>query len=177
MAAENGYTVRALTMHDMDTKGADVVNQINALYQILSRHGSRATFASLCQSIRAPFNRHFVALSPDNIIVGMGTYAVVRTARGLRASLEDLCVDPSHRELGLGTDLASCVIQAALADGMTNLDLVSPFNPDTDCNPISHRIYRRLGWKQVPGRVYMMRLKLAIVNPNGPGTTTVDVAG
>jgi ribosomal protein S18 acetylase RimI-like enzyme len=102
----------------------------------------------------------------------MATYAVLRLARGLRASLEDVCVDPDHRGLGIGTKLTSAVIMAAQADGMTNLSLVSPFNPDSVCNPISYRIYRKLGWEQIPGSQYLMRLQLASVN-----TATLDLSG
>lgn len=168
-----GYTVRYLTMKDMDhVTGPRVVEELNELYGILSPQGARVTFVGLCMSIRSPLTRHFVAMTQDGHIVGMGTLAATQLARGPRLSLEDVFVHPDHRCNGLGTELALAVIRAARACGMASLDLVAPSNPDSVCNPVSYRIYVRLGWRQIHGAQYLMRLNLRAVDLSDLGPTS-----
>ena len=86
---------------------------------------------------------------PDGPIVGTATLVLVKSPAGTHARLEDLVVDESAREQGVGEALTREIIRLAGEGGARYLALTS--NPRREA---ANRLYQRMGFKPWETNVY-----------------------
>jgi ribosomal protein S18 acetylase RimI-like enzyme len=91
----------------------------------------------------------FVARSADGNIAATATLAAYRTPTGLHAWIEDVVVDASYRDHGIGTRISQEVIGHARRLGAVTLSLTS--HPEREA---ANRLYQRLGFIQWQTNLY-----------------------
>jgi ribosomal protein S18 acetylase RimI-like enzyme len=105
----------------------------------------------LAQMIESPNTVLFIAYDHEiqGRIIGALTLIVYRIPTGLHAWIEDVIVDASARNRGVGEALCRAAIERAQVFGVTTLDLTSrPSRED------AIRLYKRLGFVERESRVY-----------------------
>lgn len=91
----------------------------------------------------------FIARDSCGVIVGSLTLALFRIPTGLRAWIEDVVVDASARNLGIGEALCKTALERAKKRGASMVDLTSrPLREAAD------RLYRKLGFELRETNVY-----------------------
>ena len=98
--------------------------------------------------------RVFVAREGERVLGMASLLYTVSTAQGGRAALfEDLIVRPEHRGKGIATALLRHVVEAARAEGVTRLSLLTDRG-----NKRAQALYRKLGF--AASTMTPMRLQL-----------------
>lgn len=92
-------------------------------------------------------------LIDEGTVVGFAVLVVFTTLTGKRAWLEDVVVDTSVRNRGIGQHLVRAVVEAATSAGCRTLDLTS--RPSREA---ANRLYRRCGFEQRTTNVWRRQL-------------------
>ncbi|WP_420638995.1 GNAT family N-acetyltransferase [Candidatus Poriferisocius sp.] len=108
---------------------------------------------ALGEIVASDATRLLVARSGNGDIVGSLTLVVVRIPTGLRAIIEDVVVDESHRGLGVGRALNEVALEMAQRAGAVTVDLTS--RPSREA---ANRLYLRLGFEVRDTNVYRYTL-------------------
>jgi ribosomal protein S18 acetylase RimI-like enzyme len=118
----------------------------------LSSSALPPTAAELGEIIASPACRLFVARL-DGRLVGSLTLVLFRIPTGLRAWIEDVVVDGSARDSGVGAELNRAAVAEAKRFGAKTVDLTS--RPSREA---ANRLYQRLGFAPRNSTVYRFEL-------------------
>jgi GNAT superfamily N-acetyltransferase len=145
-----GVTVREARPEEYDAIGELTV----AAYSIFPEVADQGYLAELRDVAgRAAFCPVYVALDDDGHVVGGATYVpgpdnpLAESERPGEAGIRMLAVAPSAQGQGLGTALASALLERARADGRRGIALLS-----LPAMTGAHRLYERLGFHRAPDR-------------------------
>ena len=86
-------------------------------------------------------------------IIGMGSIILVQALTGLKALIEDVVVDESHRGKKLGEKIVRGLIEKARERNAKYMDLTS--NPQRKA---ANKLYKKLGFKKRETNVYRLEL-------------------
>jgi len=117
----------------------------------LSSSNPPPTHAQLAEIVSSPATVLFIARDPDHggEIVGTLTLALFRIPTGLRAWIEDVVVDASARNRGVGEALNQAALRRAAARGASTVDLTS-----RPSRAAANRLYQRIGFTRRDTNVY-----------------------
>jgi ribosomal protein S18 acetylase RimI-like enzyme len=127
---------------------AGLVEAMAHLVSQLSSSASIPTVDDLQAIVDSPCTTLLLARD-DGRIVGSLTLAVFRIPTGVRAWIEDVVVDPSHRGKGVGEALSREAVRVARTKGARTIELTS--RPTREA---ANRLYVRLGFKPRETNVY-----------------------
>ena len=107
------------------------------------------------KEILASKNVHFFIAELDNQeIVGMLTIATYDTPSGTKAWIEDVIVDESQRDNGIGKALVLFAINYSKSLGAKSVGLTS-----RPSRTVANRLYQKMGFVQYETNVYKYPLK------------------
>ncbi len=140
-----------MTVEEITEVGPEVREAVARLVPQLSRSAPVPTDEELAEIVASPATLFLAARSPgpDRRIVGLLTLAVFRIPTGVRAWIEDVVVDESHRGQGVGGALAREALRRAEAAGARTVDLTS--RPSREA---ANRLYLSLGFVVRETNVY-----------------------
>jgi ribosomal protein S18 acetylase RimI-like enzyme len=99
--------------------------------------------------VDSPTTRLLVARDADGDVVGCLTLAVFRIPTGVRAWIEDVVVDQTARNQGVGEALSRHALKLAEGAGARTVELTS--RPEREA---ANRLYARLGFESRDTNVY-----------------------
>ena len=124
----------------------DQVNQITALYRHEGWWSKTADDPDQVKGIIAGSHLFMVAQKGDEI-VGMGRALSDRTSD---AYIQDVTVKKEYRSRGIGTRIIKELIRRLRSDGIDWIGLIAERG--------SHGFYSRLGFKEMPNALPMLRI-------------------
>lgn len=142
---------KIMKIAEVTTATDEIVAAFRRLIPQLSESELPPSQDELTQMIESPNTFLFVAYDGDirDKIIGTLTLLVYRIPTGLHAWIEDVVVDASARNQGVGEALCRAAIRRAQVLGVTTLDLTSrPSRED------AIRLYKRIGFVERESRVY-----------------------
>ncbi|MDE3087219.1 MAG: GNAT family N-acetyltransferase [Acidobacteriota bacterium] len=133
----------------------EVVAALQRLLPQLSSSAPPPTEDDVRAMVESPAVALLVArLGHGGDVVGSLTLATFRIPSGLRAWIEDVVVDASVRNKGVGAALTDAAVAKARAMGCRNVDLTS--RPSREA---ANRLYQRLGFVARETNVYRKSLE------------------
>ncbi len=139
----------AVRVEVVEKVDADLVEAVGSLLPQLSSTSPAPGSEDLAVVVGSPATSLLVARDPAGAIVGMLTLVVLRLPTGVKAAIEDVVVDGSHRGKGAGAALVGAALEAALASGARSVDLTSrPSRIE------ANRLYQKLGFELRETNVY-----------------------
>jgi ribosomal protein S18 acetylase RimI-like enzyme len=142
----------AVSVEEATEPTAELVEALARLVPQLSRSAPPIGHAEVAELVASPVVRLLVARD-DGAIVGSLSLVVFRIPTGVRAWIEDVIVDESARQKGVGEALTAEAIRLADAAGARTVDLTS--RPSREA---AHRLYSKLGFEIRETGVYRMTL-------------------
>jgi ribosomal protein S18 acetylase RimI-like enzyme len=137
------------------------VKELNALLRELS--GERAKLTTLERArgiIGLPQQRFLVAINEKDEIVGMAMLFVKHKLGESIGDVEDVVRHPAEYGKGLGEGLMQRILEAALEEGLTHLDLTSrPSRVE------ANKLYIRLGFRLRNPETNLYQLRLNTGDP------------
>jgi ribosomal protein S18 acetylase RimI-like enzyme len=129
----------------------ELIAAFNRLIPQLSRSAALPTPDVISEIVEAPANTTLVARDGRDRgrIVGMLTLVIIRIPTGVRVWIEDVVVDETVRERGVGESLSQEAIRRAVARGARTVELTS--RPSREA---ANRLYQRLGFVRRDSNVY-----------------------
>ena len=126
-----------------------LVDSYKKLIPQLSTSSLPPTEEELDQIIRSDASMILIAESNNNEIVGTMTLVIFHIPTGLRAWIEDVVVDSSHRGEGIGKKLNQEALQIAQKAGAKTVELTS-----RPARESANRLYQDLGFQKRETNVY-----------------------
>jgi ribosomal protein S18 acetylase RimI-like enzyme len=142
-------TVEVVEASEVDD---DLVEGFARLVPQLSSSSPPPSAAALAEIVDSPHSVLFLARL-DGRLVGSLTLALYRIPTGLKAWIEDVVVDGSAREMGVGEALNVAAIEEARRRGAKHVSLTSRAARET-----ANRLYQRLGFDRYETNVYRLTL-------------------
>jgi len=129
----------------------DLVAAFSRLIPQLSRSAAVPTRDLIREIVEAQASTVLIArdLRDNGRIVGMLTLVVCRIPTGVRAWIEDVVVDETMRERGVGEALSREAVSSAVRLGARTVELTS--RPSREA---ANRLYQRLGFTLRDSNVY-----------------------
>ena len=135
-----------------DEATQELIEGLNELLPQLSTNAAPLTIADVEALVASPVTVLFVARD-EGRIVGSLTLVVFAIPTGLRAWIEDVVVDGSAREAGVGEALTNAAIEESRRRHVRSIDLTT--RPSREA---ANRLYARLGFELRETNVYRLRL-------------------
>jgi ribosomal protein S18 acetylase RimI-like enzyme len=142
-------TVEVVEASEVDD---DLVEGFARLVPQLSSSSPPPSAEALAEIVDSPHSVLFLARL-DGRLVGSLTLALYRIPTGLKAWIEDVVVDRSAREMGVGEALNVAAIEEARRRGAKHVSLTSRAARET-----ANRLYQRLGFDRYETNVYRLTL-------------------
>jgi ribosomal protein S18 acetylase RimI-like enzyme len=142
-------TVEVVEASEVDD---DLVQGFARLVPQLSSSSPAPTAEALTEIVASTHSVLFLARL-DGRLVGSLTLALYRIPTGLKAWIEDVVVDGSAREMGVGEALNVAAIEEARRRGAKHVSLTSRAARET-----ANRLYQRLGFDRYETNVYRLTL-------------------
>jgi ribosomal protein S18 acetylase RimI-like enzyme len=122
---------------------AELVAALAQLVPQLNGSNSPPTVAELALLLKSSANALVIARHTDDTgpIIGAGALGLYRVPTGIRAVIEDVVVDSSHRGMGIGEAITRELMDLARKAGARGVSLTS--NPGRRA---ANRLYVRLGF-------------------------------
>jgi len=141
-------------IEQLKTYSLELTQALNKLLRQLDKASSPLTKTDIENMIVSPANSLFVARKLDNKeAIGMLTLIVFRIPFAKKGLLEDIVVDKTYRDKGIGTKLITTAINKAREEGVSYLDFTSrPTRVE------ANRLYERLGFKKRNTNVYRLNM-------------------
>lgn len=113
------------------------------------------TQEEIAKLLSAESSMVYIARYPDESapIIGILTLVLYRVPSGIRARVEDLVVDESIREQGIGEELVRHAIRVARESGANSVALTS--NPKRIA---ANKLYQKIGFQRWETNVYYFEL-------------------
>lgn len=129
------------------------LREINNLLPQLSTSAKRLSYRDFKKIVHDKNNLFFVVRDEVKII-GMGLAVFIRTPRGLRARIEDVVIDRTHRRKSLGSLLVRRLVSEIKKRGALWIELTSRKDRIG-----ANQFYKKLGFKPRDANVYRLSLR------------------
>jgi ribosomal protein S18 acetylase RimI-like enzyme len=142
---------QAFVIEEVATMSGEVFQGILALLPQLSTSAETPSYEHIEEIVKSQATQIFFAR--DGLInlniVGSLTLVVFRIPTGVRAWIEDVVVNESHRGMGIGAELCRAAIISATNAGARTVDLTSRASRQA-----ANRLYLSVGFKLRETNVY-----------------------
>lgn len=138
-----------VSVEEITDSSSEVLDALNGLLPQLSSSAAPLTPAALAEIVESDACHLFVARDGGGSVVGSLTLVAFRIPTGVRAWIEDVVVDESHRGAHVGEALVDAALSMALSLGARTVDLTS--RPSREA---AHRLYLRCGFATRDTAVY-----------------------
>jgi len=137
-----------------DGDARELAGALDALVPQLSKSNPPPPVDTVAEMLASDAITQFVARDDEGVIVGVSTLAVFRIPTGLRAWIEDVIVDQSANNRGIGSALTAAMLDHARALGCTTVDLTS--RPSREA---ANQMYKKLGFELRETNTYRYDLR------------------
>ena len=136
------YTLRMIRIERLTKADPKVLEELVALSRALHEDERTMSLEELKKLI-ADENALVMVAKSDTGIIGMATLYILHKIGNIKAYVEDVIVDASHRGEGLGEKLMHALLEAAKEKGVNSVSLTSPAE-----RVAAHALYDKLGFKK-----------------------------
>lgn len=131
-----------------------VLKDIRELLRLLDPKAPSLKKNDFLKILRSNSTKYYtVADTSSRKVVAMMTLVFFRAPTGLKARVEDIVVQPSHRRKGVGEKLIRVAIHESGRKGAVSLDLTS-----SPTRQNANKLYRKLGFSKRRTNVYRYEL-------------------
>jgi ribosomal protein S18 acetylase RimI-like enzyme len=127
----------------------ELVDAFVRLVPQLSRSAPPPDAAALAEIVGSPGAQLLIATDDSGAIVGSLTLILFRIPTGMRAWIEDVVVDGTAENQGIGSALTREAIRRAAEAGARSVDLTS--RPDREA---ANHVYQKLGFQRRETNLY-----------------------
>lgn len=142
---------RAFVIEEVATMSDEIYQGVLNLLPQLSTSATTPTYDQIEEIVKSQATHFFIARdqSDRSMIIASLTLVVFRIPTGVRAWIEDVVVNETHRGKGIGTELCTEAIRCASNEGARTIDLTSRASRQA-----ANRLYQSVGFKVRDTNVY-----------------------
>lgn len=141
----------SFAIEEVATMSDEIFQGILNLLPQLSTSATTPTYEQIEEIVKSQATHFFIVRdqSDQSMIVASLTLVVFRIPTGVRAWIEDVVVNETHRGKGIGAELCREAIQYATKAGARTVDLTSRASRQA-----ANRLYQSVGFKVRDTNVY-----------------------